>query len=85
MPYAHYEGQILTYQPDLSGRRLAVRIFLRSTTGGLNFGEQQHSFQYRELLAKREVFKKPRATTVEGSGDRTRWGYNGVYHVRVLS
>jgi hypothetical protein len=58
--------------PDLSGKDTRRTDFLRSTTGGLNFGEQQPSFQYRELLAKREVFKKPRAITVEGSEDRTR-------------
>jgi hypothetical protein len=43
------------------------------------------SFQYRELLAKSEVFKKQTATTVEESGDCTRQEYKHVYHVRVLS
>ena len=43
------------------------------------------SFQYRELLAKNEVFEKQTVTTVENSEDRTRQEYKRVYHVRVLS
>jgi hypothetical protein len=43
------------------------------------------SFQYRELLAKGEVFEKQPVTTVEESEDRTRQEYERVYHVRVLS
>jgi hypothetical protein len=43
------------------------------------------SFQYRELLAKSEVFEKEPATTVEESDDRTDQEYKRVYHVRVLS
>jgi len=42
------------------------------------------SFQYRELLAKSEVFEKQPATTVEESENRTRQDYKRVYHVRVL-
>jgi len=42
------------------------------------------SFQYRELLAKSEVFEKQPATTVEESENRTRQEYKRVYHVRVL-
>jgi hypothetical protein len=42
------------------------------------------SFQYRELLAKSEVFEKQTATTVEESENRTRQEYKRVYHVQVL-
>ncbi len=43
------------------------------------------SFQYRELLAKSEVFEKQHATTLEESEDRTRQECKRVYHAQVLS
>jgi|SRR5580704_8765002 hypothetical protein len=43
------------------------------------------SFQCHKLLAKRQVFEKQPATTVEELEDHTRQEYKRVNHVRVLS
>ena len=41
--------------------------------------------QYRELLAKSQIFKKDLVTSAEDSKDRTYQESDGVYHARVLS
>src|SRR6267142_6493972 len=43
------------------------------------------SFQYRELLAKSELFDQQTATTGEESEDRTDQEFKRVYYMRVLS
>jgi hypothetical protein len=43
------------------------------------------ALQYRELLAKGEVFEKQPTMSVEEAPDRSRQEPSGVYHVPVLS
>ena len=74
----HHDKSLFPSGPEPSRQDPEELIEGRESWPGMS------SFQYRELLAKSEVFEKQPATTVEESENRTRQKYKRVYHVRVL-